>query len=106
MTKFGTLVRQPVPQEDTMPSSARSVDVERRANRRNRALKPALLRFNDGFLSADAVIRDTNESGIRVRFADTDKVPSAVIVVLEGGKLTRNGRIVWRSNTEAGIHFA
>ncbi|GIL00987.1 MAG: hypothetical protein BroJett030_08860 [Alphaproteobacteria bacterium] len=76
---------------------------ERRAARRQRALKGARLVFNCGQSVADAVVRDVSEAGVRLRLGDTVGIPRDCMVAMTGSERMRPGRVVWRTSTEMGL---
>ncbi|MEZ5792615.1 MAG: PilZ domain-containing protein [Nitratireductor sp.] len=81
---------------------------ERRGERRNRTLRPALLSFNGGTLKAEAVIRDINANGAKIRLTEPHGLPHEGVAVFkdETGKSQEHKmRIVWRLKNEAGIRF-
>ncbi|MCB1448898.1 MAG: PilZ domain-containing protein [Nitratireductor sp.] len=81
---------------------------ERRGERRNRTLRPALLSFNGGTLKAEAVIRDINSNGAKIRLAEPHGLPHEGVAVFKdetGKSQERKMRIVWRLKDEAGIRF-
>ena len=82
-----------------------SFSVERRATRRRRALKGARLIFNCGQSVADAVVRDMNETGVRLRLGDTVGVPRQCMLTIVGSDRIQSCEVVWRTQIELGMKF-
>ncbi len=92
--------------ETTNAQSSQSRHEERRAQRRQRALKGALVVFNGGLSTAEATVRDMSETGLRLRFGDGSAIPAHCEVAVKGGSPRRPAVIVWRTRNEAGLRFS
>ena len=79
--------------------------VERRAERRRRALKGAKLRFNSGFGAMEGVVRNESGKGALLGFGDTMGVPSGFDLAVNGAERSRAARVRWRSMTLVGVEF-
>lgn len=78
---------------------------ERRVDRRRRALKGAVLRFNRGFGTMEGVVRNESENGTLLSFGDATGVPSGFDLAINGAARSRAARVCWRSMTLVGVEF-
>ena len=78
---------------------------ERRVDRRRRALKGAVLRFNRGFGTMEGVVRNESENGTLLSFGDATGVPSGFDLAIKGAARSRAARVCWRSMTLVGVEF-
>ena len=78
---------------------------ERRSDRRQRTLKGATLRFNNGFGVAEGVVRNQSENGAQLSFGDATGVPSGFDLAINGAERIRSVRVRWRSPTLVGVQF-
>ena len=78
---------------------------DRRAQRRQRVLKGATLRFNGGFGVLEGAIRNESEHGAQLSFGDATGVPSGFDLAINGAGRVRAARVRWRSQTQVGIQF-
>lgn len=92
------VVNNDVPKRD-------SAQPERRASRRRRTLKGAVLTFSNGCGAFEGVVRDQSESGASLGFGDATGVPPAFNVAIWGDERKRPVRVRWRSETAVGIEF-
>lgn len=79
--------------------------VNRRAEIRQRVLKGAILRFNNGRGVFDAVVRNQSGRGARLAFGDTVGVPPLFELAISGEPAARTARVRWRSTTAVGVEF-
>lgn len=77
---------------------------DRRAEYRQRAFKGAVLHFNRGYSSLDAVVRNFSGQGAMLSMGDTSGIPSRFEIQING-ETPRMASIRWRSPLRAGIHF-
>lgn len=79
--------------------------VERRSRQRKRALKSAVLHFNNGYGSLEGVVRDISDAGARLRFGDTLAAPPDFVLRIAGTDTAYNASIRWRNSTDIGVQF-
>jgi hypothetical protein len=81
------------------------IAINRRAERRRRVLKGAVLSFNSGFGAFEAVVRDQSRNGARLAFGDTVGVPPFFELAINGETTKRAAKVRWRSPTLIGVEF-
>ena len=79
-------------------------DLGRRAEHRQRAFKGAVLRFNSGYSSLDAVVRNVSGQGALLAMGDTAGIPTRFEVRISG-LAPKQATIRWRTPVRAGIRF-
>lgn len=80
-------------------------DAERRSERRRRALKGAVVRFNNSLIAREAIVRDMTETGARLKLVDAWLLPERIRFQFNGDAASRPARVVWRERGEAGVSF-
>jgi hypothetical protein len=88
-----------VPKRDFMTN-------ERRAFPRNRTYFMARATYNNRFSTMDCFVRNMSKHGARIVFSDLAAVPGEFDISIDGRGESRRARVVWRSQTEAGILFS
>lgn len=76
---------------------------ERRGGQRKRTLRAAKIVYGDFRYTLDCVIRDSSETGARVRCANSSDAP-ANFYLFEGGLLLKSD-VAWRRGDELGLRF-
>jgi hypothetical protein len=80
---------------------------ERRAARRQRALKGGVLKFHNDFCVLECVVRNLSENGARLVFGgDTLPVPMRFDLRIGPDGDWRAAQVRWRSATDVGVVFA
>ncbi|MFP1633476.1 hypothetical protein ACLB6G_17225 [Zhengella sp. ZM62] len=79
-------------------------NADRRSMLRQRSFKGAVLQFNRGYSSLDAVVRNFSGQGAMLSMGDTSGIPSRFEIRISGEE-TRMATIRWRSPVRAGIQF-
>jgi hypothetical protein len=87
------------------PTDSGTFTIERRQDRRRKALKSAKLSFNGGFFAAEAVIRDMHERGARLEVARTGDLAQDFTLTISGQPKPVAARIVWRGDRAIGVRF-
>ena len=77
---------------------------EKRAEHRQRVLKPGTLLFNKGYASFACTIRNLNEGGAMVEMGETTGIPHEFDFRMDG-KNTIPSSMVWRTRNRIGIKF-
>ncbi|HWA20110.1 MAG TPA: PilZ domain-containing protein [Devosia sp.] len=88
-----------------MEALAEPVVIEQRRAPRFNVLKRAKVAFDQGFSSADCIIRNISESGAKLRFAALERtVPDNFDLICTGSPV-QNCKVVWRRVGEMGVQF-
>ena len=88
----------------TVMGSSCETMADRRSVQRQRSFKGAVLEFNRGYSSLDAVVRNYSGQGAMLSIGDTSGIPSRFEIRITGED-TRVATIRWRSLLRAGIQF-
>jgi hypothetical protein len=78
---------------------------ERRAVRRNRVYKGAVITFNKGHSVFQCLVRNQSQSGARLTMEQTFALPLSFNLAIAIDQRARHARVVWRSPTEVGVRF-
>lgn len=79
---------------------------ERRGERRRRVLKGGRVRYHNGLIARDAIVRDIAGGGVRVRIADAHLLPARFDFQFNAEPVAKPVRLAWRHGEEAGLAFA
>jgi hypothetical protein len=84
---------------------AEPVVSEQRLAPRYSVLKRAKVAFDQGFSSADCLIRNISESGAKLRFAALERtVPDDFNLICAGSPI-QSCKVMWRRVGEVGVQF-
>ena len=78
---------------------------ERRAVRRNRVYKGAVITFNRGHSAFECLVRNQSRSGARLTMEQTFALPMSFSLAITVDGTAQHARVVWRSPTEVGVRF-
>ena len=79
---------------------------DKRKNKRRALGYQARINAIGGDGQISCIIKDVSETGARVATHSTDQLPDAFVLCLTvDGSRRRHCRVVWRSETEAGVSF-
>lgn len=81
-----------------------TLTAERRSERRSRAFKGAVLHFNSGYCTLDAVVRNLSTGGALLAMGDTAGIPGRFEIQVNGCA-PRPAYVRWRTPVRAGISF-
>ena len=79
---------------------------ERRGESRNKSLLAARIVFNDRRSVIDCVIRNFSDTGACLQIANSTGIPTTFELVTDGGSRRRPCKLVWLTDTRAGVEFA
>lgn len=79
--------------------------VERRRQKRQRALLTGRVFFNARASTMDCVVRDLTPIGARLRFGGPPLVPEVFDLHIEGKGDARRARRIWMRDREIGVTF-
>jgi hypothetical protein len=88
-----------------MEALAEPVAIEQRRAPRYSALKRAKVAFDQGFSSADCLIRNISESGAKLRFAALERTVPDNFNLICAGLPVQSCEVVWRRVGELGVRF-
>lgn len=78
---------------------------ERRKIPRSRTYLTGRLAFNRKASTVDCVVRNLTEQGARIAFSRSNPTPADIEFCVPSRTAYRPARLVWRSETEAGLMF-
>ncbi len=78
---------------------------DRRAERRQRVLKGAVLRFNKGYGALECLVRNRSRGGARLEFGDTAAVPPHFDIRFSGSDEWSAASVRWRDMTNVGVEL-
>ena len=78
---------------------------ERRAVRRNRVYKGAIITFNKGQSAFECLVRNQSERGARLSMEQTFALPMSFTLAITVDRTARHACVVWRDPTEVGVRF-
>lgn len=78
---------------------------DRRKNQRGPTYLAAQIVFNGRASTTDCLVRNLSSQGAKIAFGDGVAIPGEFEITIHRRAETRRVRIVWRNETQAGIHF-
>jgi hypothetical protein len=79
---------------------------ERRNIHRSRAYLRAQIAYNDRFSTMDCLVRNLTQVGAKIVFSDLVTIPGEFDISIRWKGESRRARVIWRTETEAGILFS
>src|SRR5215204_2308276 len=79
---------------------------EPRSSPRQRSLMGAVLSFHNGRSTLDCLVRNISDSGARLSVSPSVSLPQTLELLIPQKGMTREARLVWRSENEVGVAFA
>jgi hypothetical protein len=81
------------------------MQTERRKTIRKPSYLGGRVAFNHLYATTDCLIRNISARGCRLTFAETTTIPANFLLSIPSRSQSLNARIVWRTETEAGVAF-
>jgi hypothetical protein len=81
-----------------------SIRADRRHNQRRRALKAALIVFQNGYCDIKCHVLDFSDTGALLKPADVLQCPNQFVLKPASGP-SRNCEVVWRGGTTVGVRY-
>jgi hypothetical protein len=79
---------------------------ERRKQFRHRAMKPAMIVFDNGKTRVPCLVRDLTDAGARLKVEPDVTVPEAFeLEIGHGGGSPRRAHVVWTAERQLGVAF-
>ncbi len=78
---------------------------EARVAPRRRTLKAGVIAFNSHFTTYKCTVRETSQTGARLRVDDVLAIPSHFDLIIELDAVEYSCEAVWRRNGEIGVRF-
>lgn len=78
---------------------------DRRKSQRGPTYLAAQIVFNGRASTIDCLVKNLSSQGAKIAFGDGVAIPAEFDVTIPRRAETRRARIVWRNETQAGIHF-
>lgn len=88
-----------------MTAASDLVTQDRRAERRRRVLKGAILSFNKGYGALECAVRNLSPKGALLVFGDAAAVPAVFDLRVSGHEVVHKARVRWRNLTSVGVEF-
>src|SRR5215203_2348401 len=79
---------------------------EPRSSPRQRSLMGAVLSFHNGRSTLDCLVRNISDSGARLSVSPSVSLLQTLELLIPQKGMTREARLVWRSENEVGVAFA
>ncbi len=73
---------------------------------RQRTLKRGIASYSEGNISIEVIIRDTSDTGMRIKIKENDFLPDHFQIFIELDGLRADCDVVWRKGKELGCHFS
>ena len=80
--------------------------VERRTETRNRTLLAGKIAFNGRRSVIDCIVRNLSDNGACLQITNSAGIPTTFDLVLDGEPRGRPCKLVWLTDTRAGVEFA
>lgn len=78
---------------------------DRRKGQRGPTYLAAQIAFNGRASTIDCLVKNLSSQGAKIAFGDGVAIPVEFDVTIRRRAETRRARIMWRNETQAGIHF-
>jgi PilZ domain len=80
--------------------------LDRRKVHRGRSYLGGQIVFNNRFSTLDCLVKNFSEAGAKIVFCDPVEIPGEFDLTIHQKNHNRHARVVWRTETEAGVAFA